>query len=168
MIVDFDTRISWRMTPADYEEGQDRRYYAAPGPHMLIAVVRPEAAAQLGHDFGNAHGAKFDCLIGDHREGGPSGFTLPRFAGYRHSKITIFRRVDDDEPAATTLTEILAASPRIDEPEYLNYQKPGDAVELAISLSQTLLDAARDLAGRRGMTIDGLIAEALLQQLENQ
>ena len=164
MIIYFDTKIKWQTTAGDLDELTKRRYYAAAPPYLVVLVLHEDVIDALDGMAAHLHGLTFDCSIGNHASDAPMGYTLPRYSGYRHTKITV-RKMVEAQPEKT-LSQILAGAPREGRGD-LGLRAPEDSEELCVLLPSILTEKIRQSAGKHGVTVDDLVWEILLDYIEN-
>jgi len=90
------------------EHGDVRRYYSAQPPHRMLIVCRN------GLDLLSLIGQIVDASIGN--DPGWRDFVRPGNENHQHSKLTIYRALQNTHPKMT-LAAILAQAPRDDTKE---------------------------------------------------
>lgn len=167
MIVLFDLWVNWTPTAGDLDEQTERRYFAIapPSPPILAVLVLQEAAAKGFEGPGHyIHNRRADCSVGYHEPDAPVGYTLPQYAGLRHTKITVRRFLDAEGPVDERLTNILAGAP---DPEQERAAPWTGAEPCRVFLPPTLVAAARRLSAKLDiLSFDALVWQALLEKIE--
>jgi hypothetical protein len=164
----FDVDLYWQIVLQDWG-AHERRYYAAPLPHLVVLVIRDEAIEELGGGIaGNLHWSQriYDVSIGWHPAHAPLGFTVPEAYGYRHSKLTVYRAVD--APPDMRLSEFLAGAPTIERPMGARYQLSEGASLQNIWIPDILLFQAQAVCARSYYDMNSLIWAALKEWIENR
>lgn len=165
MIIEFDFDPKWITTAGDLID-IERRYFAAAPPYFVVLVIHAEVAQTIEDLPLTLKGARFDCSIGYHIPAeSTSGFTLPQYDGYNHTKITIRREVNNI-PADDTLTGIFQGAPRMGD-KYIGEWRPGKSAEMTFNLPPILASAAGKLASKLGMDLNALVWETLLNRIED-
>lgn len=164
MIIQWDVDLRWKTTAGDLDDSTKRRYYAAPPPYLIVLVLQEGVIDAIDGMAGNMIGLKFDCSVGYHFADAPLGFTLPKFAGFEHSKISV-RRLVEKTPADNTLSGILAGAPTEKELDHLSFNIASGEIVTA-ELPMILALKARQLALKQGVSVDVLIWDALLDLVE--
>lgn len=154
MIIYLDTLIEWQPTAGDLDDSTRRRYYAAPRPHLAILVLKEPVAVKYWTNLEFTK-RKYTATVGWHGASAPLGYTLPEYAGYKHSKLTLWEEVDQSTAHSMTLSEFLAGCPTDQEPG--EYSNPLDAEIVTAELPAILVSTARALAVKHGHSLESLI-----------
>lgn len=167
MILLFDLWVNWTPTAGDLDEGTERRYFAiAPpsAPILAILVLQEAAAKDFAGPGHHIHNRRAECSIGDHAANAPVGYTLPQYAGLKHTKITVRRFLDNDGPVDERLSNLLAGAP---DPELERAAPWTGAEPCRVFLPPVLVEAAHRLCGKLDIpTFDALVWQALLEKIE--
>lgn len=163
MIIHFDVDPHWTTTAGDLVEN-GRRYYAAAPPYMVILVVHEEVWRSIEDLPLNFKGATFVCNVGTEQPNEKGfGYTLPKYAGYAHTKITVRQEVVDT-PADVKLSGILNGAPTEENP--LGRYVPAKGSEYTLNLPPMLFKKALCVANDKGVDLGTLIWEVLLDHIE--